>query len=340
MSSISQPSLRAIVYYEFLQGHNARTATANICAAFKKDVVHHSTVCRWYQRFESGNISFEDQPRSGRPSAVSDEVLRNALKTAPNATTRELAAALGCNHMTVANHLHELGYRKILSRWVPHELRDSEKASRISICESLLLRPHRKEFLRDIVTGDESWVLYVNHTRKRQWLRSGEPPPKQPKVASYEKKVLLCCWWDIQGMLYFEFRDTGTPITAEVYAAQLQKLANVIHQNRPNREKVFLLHDNARPHVAKKTREKILQLGWEVLPHPAYSPDLSPSDYYLFRDLKKYLRDKKFDDQAQLEKEVTDFFNSQSSEYWARGIETLPQRWGKVIDNDGEYITD
>ena len=68
--------------------------------------------------------------------------------------------------------LQILRYRKVLSSWVPHELRDSDKACRISIAESLLLRAHRKDFHKDIVTGDESSVLYVNHNRKSQ---RGEP---------------------------------------------------------------------------------------------------------------------------------------------------------------------
>ena len=27
--------------------------------------------------------------------------------------------------------------------------------------------------------------------------------------------------------------------------------------------------------------------GYELIPHPAYSPDLAPSDYFLFPNLKK-----------------------------------------------------
>ncbi len=187
--------------------------------------------------------------------------------------------------MTIINHLHDLGYRKVVSTWVPHELRDSDKACRISIAESLLLRAHRNDFLKDIVTGDETWVLYINHTRQRQWLSRGKLPSEEPKPHMHEKKLLVCCWWDSQVMLYYEFLDSGTTVTASVYSTQLQKLAYVIHEKRPKRENVYLLYDNACPHVAKMSRQKIQELGWEMLPHPAYWPDLASSDYHVFRVL-------------------------------------------------------
>jgi len=46
--------------------------------------------------------------------------------------------------------------------------------------------------------------------------------------------------------------------------------------------KVILLHDNASSHTAKLVKETIEAFGWEILSHAAYSPDLVPSDYYLF----------------------------------------------------------
>jgi histone-lysine N-methyltransferase SETMAR len=54
-------------------------------------------------------------------------------------------------------------------------------------------------------------------------------------------------------------------------------------------KKVLLLHDNARPHTAGQTVETINHLGFEVLEHSAYSPDLAPSDYHLFGLLKDAL---------------------------------------------------
>jgi transposase len=38
---------------------------------------------------------------------------------------------------------------------------------------------------------------------------------------------------------------------------------------------VLFLHDNARQHTSLCTRKAITKIGWTVLPHPPYSPDLA-----------------------------------------------------------------
>jgi histone-lysine N-methyltransferase SETMAR len=83
-------------------------------------------------------------------------------------------------------------------------------------------------------------------------------------------------------------------IKAEAYSQQLEKIYTVLLEKYPavvNRKCVLLQQDNARPHTAKKNFQKIEELeGIELLPHPAFSPDLEPSDYYLFRSMAQFLQ--------------------------------------------------
>lgn len=144
----------------------------------------------------------------------------------------------------------------------------------------------------------------------------------------------------MRGIYNWELLPDNTTITASVYTGQLQRLAAKVDQLRPKLDRVLLLHDNARPHVAKTTQLKILRLGWKVLPHPPYSPDLAPSDYHLFRSLSKYLAEKKFDQRRDLERDLETFFQSQPANFWTRGIHSLPERWRHVVDNNGAYMLD
>jgi len=50
---------------------------------------------------------------------------------------------------------------------------------------------------------------------------------------------------------------------------------------------VLLFHDNAPAHRSLATQKKLSYLGFHCLDHPPYSPDLVPSDYLHFSELKK-----------------------------------------------------
>ena len=85
---------------------------------------------------------------------------------------------------------------------------------------------------------------------------------------------MLCVWWDIKGILYFELLQSKQTVNAQVYSQQLTRLNEKIREIRTGpgygNRKVILLHDNARPHVALETKETIIKLAWEVMAHPAY----------------------------------------------------------------------
>lgn len=49
-------------------------------------------------------------------------------------------------------------------------------------------------------------------------------------------------------------------------------------------------------HIFLATRQKLLELDWNVLSHSPYDQDLSASDYFWFRSLQKFLNGKQFKD--------------------------------------------
>jgi [histone H3]-lysine36 N-dimethyltransferase SETMAR len=280
--------------YEFQLGNNASAAARNICTALGEGTVAERTCRDWFKRFREGDISLEDYPRSGRPVECNVEQLQALVEDNPRLTTRELSTTLGCNQSTIDRHLQQMGKVSKLGSWVPHQLTPDNIQQRVTICHSLLSKRNRQRFLQQIVTGDEKWVLYVNHTRKRQWVNRGDWPEPEPKGDLHPKKVMLSIWWDFQGIIYFELLPPNTTVDSKLYCKQLQNLKAAMQTQRPERHKVRLLHDNAKPHIAKVTRQKLEELGWEVLPHPPYSPDLAPSDYHLFRSIRNHLLQKHF----------------------------------------------
>jgi histone-lysine N-methyltransferase SETMAR len=53
-----------------------------------------------------------------------------------------------------------------------------------------------------------------------------------------------------------------------------------------------------------------------------------------------YLRNKHYEDFDELKSDLTVFLESQPASFYKRGIERLPARWEKVVENNGDYIVD
>ncbi|KAG5319282.1 MOS1T transposase, partial [Pseudoatta argentina] len=103
-------------------------------------------------------------------------------------------------------------------------------------------------------------------------------------------------------------------------------------------DKVILLHDNARPRVAKPVKTYLETLKWEVLPHPLYSPDIAPSDFHLFRSMAHGLADRRFHSYEEAQKWIDSWIASKDMSFFRRGIHVLPERWEKVVSSDGQYF--
>ena len=120
--------------------------------------------------------------------------------------------------------------------------------------------------------------------------------------------------------------------------AQLERLHAAIQARRPRKKNnIVFHHDNARPHVERRVVESIASKGWDLLPHPPYSPTEAPTDYHVNRSLKNWQTNKIYNDLDDLIDDVKAWIASKDRLFFARGIDRLPSKWQSVIDVGGEY---
>lgn len=325
---------RHILLFYFNKGKNARQAFIKLNEVYGDNAPKERQCQRWFARFRAGDFTLNDAPRSGRPIEVDDDKIMALIKSNPHYTTREIAEELNIHFTTVHDHLKKLGFTSKLDVWVPHTLSEAQSLTRIK-------REESDPFLRRMITGDEKWILYHNVVRKRSWLRPDDPKPTTSKPEIHQRKVMLSVWWDVKGVVFFQLLPRNQTINSDFYCQQLDALNESIARKRPelaNRKGVVFHHDNARPHTSLLTRQKLLTLGWDVLPHPPYSPDLAPSDFHLFRALQNSLREITFESDEAVNQHLLKFFTEKHKTFYERGIMNLTQRWRKVIEQNGQYI--
>src|SRR5690625_1908459 len=155
-------------------------------------------------------------------------------------------------------------------------------------------------------------------------------------ITPYHKRM------SVLGVIHCEFLPKGQTVTAKYYCQVLRRVKKAIEAKRPEyqNEGVVFQQDNARPHTAKMTKKLLERLGWKVLVHPPYSPDLAPSDYYLFRVMASQLNKeaRRFSNSKEAQQWVLDFLGKKTAEvdFLRKGIYKLPERWEKCIQEDGD----
>ena len=123
------------------------------------------------------------------------------------------------------------------------------------------------------------------------------------------------------------------------YFSQLDQLKAAVDDPELVSRKLIIFHqDNARPNVSLMTRQKLLQLVWEVLIHPPYSPDVAPSDFHLFRSLQNSLNGKNFYSLEDCKRHLEQFFAQKDKKFWEDAIMKLPEKWQKVVEQKGECV--
>ena len=191
--------------------------------------------------------------------------------------------------------------RKLSATCVPKYLNADRKRQRYQASEQLLefFRPNPNDFLSRLVTMDETWLYHYDPETKQQsmeWRDSGSPSPKIIGVKKSAGKVLPSIFWDPDGILLIIYLPKVQTINAEKYSFLLVQLKDILKEKRRGKvtKGVSFLLDNIPAHRTLTTQKEIAYLDFQYFDYPPYSPDLAPSDYYLFPGLKKRIESSPF----------------------------------------------
>lgn len=70
-----------------------------------------------------------------------------------------------------------------------------------------------------------------------------------------QKKITLSVWWKVRGIIHWELLPTNYTITGDLYCQQLDRIAAKLQGKQ---DRIYFLHDNARPHLVKSKCENLL----------------------------------------------------------------------------------
>jgi histone-lysine N-methyltransferase SETMAR len=342
--------LRAVIRYLGLKNLSPKDIHEDMVATLGEGAPSYSMVNKWAAEFKRGRESLEDDPRPGRSVTVSTketiDKIHDMILADRRIKQRYIATQLGISQERVHAIIHnELNMMKVSARWVPKLLGPDNKRIRHNISRDNLARfnMNPEKFIQQFVTMDETWVHHFQPEMKeqsKQWKHPTSPVPKKAKAVVSAGKVIASVFWDAEGVLLVDYLEKGHTIPGTYYAnllRQLKEKIKILRRGKLTRGVLFH-QDNAPSHKSTVAMAAINECGFEILEHPPYSPDLAPSDYYLFPKLKKKLSGRQFETNDDVIDAVNQFLEDQDADFYKAGIRMLQDRWTKCVHLGGDYV--
>ena len=347
----SKDNFRFYIFTRMKLGLKAKEIHRELADVFPESAPSFDAVARWIRHFNDGRDSLEDEERSGRPrsSLTKDIVARaEAIVTEDRRITlRFLAAELSISYGSAYSIMHdELRRTKRCARWIPHMLTDDQRAQRVHICRRWLemFSENGPKRLSDVVTGDECWISFFTMADKSSnmvWLAEDEPRAQVLKTSFRSRKRMFTIFFNTQGVVALDILPEKSTINAGYYTNTVlpEVLRNRAETARTRSgSRLLLHHDNAAPHTAATTVSYLEEQGVQLLPHPPYSPDLAPCDFWLFPKVKKAISGKPFSRIQDLARAVRSELQSIPTSEYAGCFQSWKMRMQRCIDSDGKYF--
>ena len=270
--------------------------------------LRYRRIHEWFKRFQEGREALEDDERSGRPRNVvneeNTEIVREFIRKEPKSSLKYIESELRISAASIYSILTEnLGYIKVFAKFITHTSQPHEKDLRIQHSSDIIKEAKKnRNFLYSILTGDETWCFQyepeTNHLSSK-WQPREKKKKKKTRQEKSKIKSMMICFYDSKGTIHKEFVPTGQTVNAVFNVGVLKRLISHIRRIRPEyREEGIwrLLHDNAASHRSTLATDYLNKNRIVTINHSSYSPDMAPSDFYLFGKLHLAMKGKRYAD--------------------------------------------
>ena len=152
---------------------------------------------------------------------------------------------------------------------------------------------------------------------------------------------MFCVFFSVDGAVACKVVKKGSTVNSKYYVNDTLPMVFDNFKKKRNRQTirdVMLHHDNASSHTAKVITKYLKRERITLLPHPPYSPDLAPCDFFLFPKLKKELAGRRFERIENLARAVNSIINKIPNQEYEKCFNSWRNRLQHCIDVGGKYF--
>jgi histone-lysine N-methyltransferase SETMAR len=302
------------------------------------------TVRFWMGEGRGVREDLHDEHRSGRPlfDHIDTQTLY-ILGKSPFESARSIAQTLNTSHNVVLLHQHAvLGFKSFRLRWVPHFLTADLRLKRKQIAREMI--PYLEAASRDrwqhFVTGDE-WWFFLDQSCHPKWCLARDDVSTIVRRDIQTQDFMLTRMWNSRGFhvvnqLLSDTKMNSNYFTTIVLAPVREEF---IPRDRARHLKPLVAHmDSFSIHTSGTTQRFMPEHQMPRTPQPPYSPDLAPSDFYVFPIVKDRLERFHMVDDDELFEQLLEILQAVAIDELKRVFTSWIHRVREVRQGDGDYI--
>jgi transposase len=323
-------------------------ATDQIVSKLQEHYHEHAyedrTVRFWMTELERGREDLRDAPRTGRPPLEDiDDPILDLVNKYPFESVRSIAQTLGLAASTVLRHLTgNLGYHSFHLRCVPHLMTPEIRENRKQTASEMLpiLEEAARNNWKHLITGDESW-FFLSQLPSRMWSLTKETVETNVRRNFQCEKIMFTIMWNPHGFYVIDSLPPHTRMNSTYYTTNiLQPLYDSFFpQGHTTRSKKLILHvDNCSIHKSREAEKFMANHRMIRMPHPPYSPEMAPSDFYLFGAVKNRLNNIELPDREEFFEKLHEILMSISHDELNRAFNKWIDVVRQVSEGTGDYI--